>query len=74
LNVHLVLSQRTKEKSRILDGYTKLNSTDIVESVLEIIKRTLESGEDVLLAGFDKFCVKKKKERRGRNPLTGEGI
>ena len=42
-------------------------STHIVESLLEIIKHTLESGEDVLISGFGKFCVKDKKERKGRN-------
>ena len=46
-------------------------SVDTVETLLEIIKRTLESGEDVLVSGFGKFCVKKKSERKGRNPATG---
>ena len=53
------------------NGYTKRISTDIVETLLGIIKQTLESGEDVLISGFGKFCVKVKKERRGRNPATG---
>ena len=43
-----------------------------MESNLEIIKSTLESGEDVLISGFGKFCVKEKRERRGRNPATDE--
>ncbi|NQT57613.1 MAG: HU family DNA-binding protein [Bacteroidetes bacterium] len=42
----------------------------IVESLLEIIKNTLASGEDVLITGFGKFIVKDKKERKGRNPHT----
>ena len=46
-------------------------STNLVESVLEMMKSTLESGEDVLISGFGKFCVKEKNERRGRNPATG---
>lgn len=49
-------------------------STPAVESLLEIIKRTLASGEDILLSGFGKFCVKDKKERRGRNPQTGDDM
>ena len=53
------------------DGFTLKKSTDTVETILEIIKRTLESGEDVLLSGFGKFCVKQKEARRGRNPSTG---
>ena len=53
-------------------GFTKQRSTDITESLLETIKSKLESGEDVLVSGFGKFCVNKKRERRGRNPATGE--
>src|SRR5210317_2568671 len=52
------------------NGYPKNQSSDMVETLLEIIKRTLESGEDVLVSGFGKFCVKVKKERMGRNPST----
>ena len=49
-------------------GLSKMKSTEVVGSLLEIIKKTLESGEDVLISGFGKFCVKDKNERRGRNP------
>ena len=45
-----------------------------MKPLLEIIKKTLESGEDVLISGFGKFCVKNKKERRGRNPQTGDDM
>jgi len=55
-------------------GYTKHQSSEMIETLLEIIKRTLESGEDVLVSGFGKFCVKTKHERRGRNPSTGEDM
>jgi len=55
-------------------GFTKKKSVDIVENLLEIIKRSLESGEDVLVSGFGKFCVKEKSTRRGRNPATGEDL
>ena len=55
-------------------GFTKNQSTELVESLLEIIKSKLESGEDVLVSGFGKFCVKEKSERRGRNPATGEDL
>ena len=54
--------------------FAKQESSAIVESLLEIIKRTLESGEDVLISGFGKFCLKEKKERRGRNPETGDDM
>ena len=52
----------------------KNKSTKIVEALLEIIKSTLESGEEVLISGFGKFCVKEKRGRRGRNPATGEAM
>ncbi|BBO86357.1 integration host factor subunit alpha [Desulfosarcina ovata subsp. sediminis] len=53
-------------------GFPKKQSTTIAEALLELIKSSLESGEDVLVSGFGKFCVKKKLERKGRNPATGE--
>ena len=53
-------------------GYPKSQSFEIVESLLELIKKTLESGDDVLISNFGKFCVKEKKARRWRNHLTGE--
>lgn len=55
-------------------GFTKKKSIETVESLLEIIKDNLESGDDVLVSGFGKFCVKQKKERRGRNPATGSDL
>ena len=70
----------THTKAQIIEsvhnhiGFTKNKSTVIVETLIEIIKRTLESGEDVLITGFGKFCVKSKKERLGRNPATSESM
>ncbi len=55
-------------------GLPKNKSTDIVETLLEIIKRTLASGEDVLISNFGRFCVKEKRERKGRNPATGDDL
>ena len=56
------------------NGYPLNQTVDMVETLLELIKSTLASGEDVLISGFGKFCVKKKRERRGRNPATGEDL
>jgi len=53
-------------------GIPKNKSIEVIESLLEIIKKTLENGEDVLISGFGKFCVKEKRQRRGRNPQTSE--
>jgi len=47
---------------------------DVVGTILEIIKSTLVSGDDVLISGFGKFCVKEKRKRKGRNPATGEDM
>jgi integration host factor subunit alpha len=62
------------EKVMHRNGFPKNKSTETVEVLLELIKRSLESGEDVLISGFGKFCVREKKERRGRNPATGEAM
>jgi len=53
------------------NGYDQRQATETVETLLEIMKRTLASGDDLLISGFGKFCVKAKQERRGRNPATG---
>jgi integration host factor subunit alpha len=55
-------------------GLTKKKSVEVIESLLEIVKRSLESSEDVLISGFGKFCVKNKATRRGRNPATGKDM
>ena len=55
-------------------GLPRKKSTEIVETLLEIIKTTLADGEDVLISGFGKFCVKEKNERKGRKPATGEDM
>ena len=55
-------------------GLPKNRSAEITETLLDIIKSALASGEDVMISGFGKFCVKDKKERRGRNPATGEEL
>ena len=56
------------------NGYTKNQAAEAFETLIEIIKDTLESGEDVLISGFGKFCVQEKKERKGINPATGEAM
>ena len=67
----------TLTKAMIVDaiheqlGYPKNKSAEMLETLLELIKGNLEKGEDVLISGFGKFCVKSKNQRRGRNPATG---
>lgn len=70
----------TLTKAHIVDavsqqlGLPRKNCADAVETLLEIIKGTLEEGEDVLISGFGKFCVKIKQARKGRNPATGDDM
>ena len=67
----------TLTKANIVDaihdelGFPKNRSAELIEILLEQIKNTLDNGQDVLISGFGKFCVKEKKARRGRNPATG---
>ena len=70
----------TLTKARIIEavteriGYTRQKSIETVEILLELIKQSLESGEDVLISSFGKFSVKQKAKRKGRNPATGEDM
>jgi integration host factor subunit alpha len=56
------------------NGFQKKRTIEIVENLLELIKSSLASGDDVLISGFGKFCVKEKRQRKGRNPATGEDM
>ena len=55
-------------------GFTKSQSIQVTECLIEQIKASLESGDNVLVSGFGKFCFKEKMGRRGRNPATGEDL
>ena len=55
-------------------GFPRKKSIELLETLLEIIKKSLETGDDILISGFGKFCVKKKAERKGRNPATGDDL
>jgi integration host factor subunit alpha len=55
-------------------GITQRECLKLTNTLLEIIKSTLASGEDVLVSRFGKFCVKDKRERIGRNPATGDDL
>lgn len=53
---------------------TKKEAADYVNEILEVMKEALEEGEEIKLSGFGKFEVRKKGERIGRNPRTGDEI
>ncbi len=67
-------------KEQIIDsiyhqiGLSKSRSRKVVERLFELMKKILESKEDLLISGFGKFIVKEKAERRGRNPQTTEDL
>ena len=56
------------------DGVRIHYEVETVEILLELIKQSLTSGDDVMTSGFGKFCVKNKKKRKGRSPATGKDL
>jgi integration host factor subunit alpha len=62
------------DKIHVNTGLTKDESFACMETVLETIKKSLETAEDVKITGFGSFVVRKKNSRRGRNPQTGAPI
>jgi len=70
----------TVTKERIIDAVfnqgvlPRKDAREAVERFLAILKKTLASEEDILVSGFGKFQVRRKKARRGRNPRTKEAM
>jgi len=62
------------EKIHSNTGLTKDGAFAYLETVLETIKKTLETAETVKITAFGSFVMKKKNSRKGRNPQTGEPI
>ena len=69
-----ITKQQIIEEVMEKNNFTRKKSKETVEILLEIIKRSLESGGEVLISGFGKFCVREKNKRRGRNPSTGNDM
>jgi len=53
---------------------TKTAAREAIETLLEEIKRQLKKGEKVVLSGFGSFKITRVKDKKGRNPQTGETI
>ena len=68
---HTLTKNDLVEKISHRIGFPKNKSVAVIEQLLEIMKSSLEKEADILVSGFGKFTVLKKKERRGRNPATG---
>jgi len=70
----------TLTKAQIIEAlfakniFIKTQSAQTIDTFFELIKQSLQNGEDVLISGFGKFSVKEKQARRGRNPKTGEPL
>ena len=62
------------EKISTKNNQTPSQAKDTIESLLEIMKSTLASGEDIMISGFGKFQVNEKAPRKGRNPATGKDM
>ena len=54
--------------------FTRTESAQVIDTLFELIKRSLQNGEDVLVSGFGEFSLKEKRGRIGRNPQTWEPI
>ena len=74
------LKKRKRERQQFLfpeldyDVLSQKRSAELVGAMFEVMKKTLEKGESVLITGFGKFQIKFKWARKGRNPQTGEPI
>ena len=55
-------------------GLSRLESSKLVETVLEEISQAAIAGESIKLSSFGTFAVRSKNERVGRNPKTGEEV
>lgn len=52
----------------------KKESFLVVDLVIENIKKALSEGDKIELRGFGSFKVKKRNQRKARNPRTGETV
>jgi integration host factor subunit alpha len=55
-------------------GLSKKESTQIVEFIFELMRKSLEANQKVKISGFGNFNIRGKNIRRGRNPQTGDEI
>ena len=53
-------------------GISNKEAARLVDLILAFIKDGLGEGDKVQISGFGTFLVREKKERKGRNPQTGE--
>lgn len=63
-----IIAEKIQDKLEL----SRTQTYEIMEDFLEIMKGTIEDGDDIMISGFGKFCVNEKKARKGRNPATDE--
>lgn len=80
LKVKMIMSKKTITRTDLSEavyqklGLSRIESAELVESVLDIISEKIVNGESVKLSSFGSFMVRSKNERIGRNPKTGEEV
>ncbi|MCW8836883.1 MAG: integration host factor subunit alpha [Rhodospirillales bacterium] len=55
-------------------GLSRNESADLLEAVLTRISDALSRGETVKISSFGSFSVRRKGQRIGRNPKTGQEV
>lgn len=75
----LIMDTTSSKANIVSELHSKLGCSvkdcqEIVETIFETVKATLEQGETVQLSGFGRFSIRSKKSRIGRNPSTGESV
>lgn len=64
------LIKKISQKAEVTQAVAK----KCLDAFLETVKETVKKKEEVRLVGFGTFKVVKRKERKGKNPRTGEAI
>lgn len=57
-----------------VEGLTRRQATAALDAVIDVIRESLRSGENVKVPGLGSFAVSERAARKGRNPATGESI
>jgi len=74
------MSDKTVTRTDLADavhqkiGLSRIESSELVETVLSVISDRIAEGESVKISSFGSFLVRSKNERIGRNPKTGEEV
>jgi DNA-binding protein HU-beta len=64
------LVESVAEQTKLVKSHIE----EILNSTLDLIKKSVKKGDDVTLVGFGTFTKTKRKARTGRNPQTGKEI